>query len=225
MYSQGDGPAIGPFQGRGPARPSAWAASVPAMSDLKDLLHAELREHRAGVLARVEGLGERDLRRPLTATGTNLIGLVKHLVGIEYGYFGDTFGRPPEPQLPWVADGSVWDNADMWATERESSEWIVRLYRAACEHSDETIRALSLDSPGRVPWWPAERAGTTLASVLVRTVAETARHAGHADIVRELVDGETAFDRAEMGDAEHWRRCVARIEEAADAFADPPDRP
>jgi len=197
-------------------------ASVAAMGDPKDLLHAELREHRAGLLARAEGLGERDLRRPVTATGTNLLGLVKHLAGIEYGYFGDTFGRPPEPQLPWVADGSVWDNADMWATQDESSEWIIGLYRAACEHSDETIGALSLDSPGRVPWWPAERAGTTLGSVLVRTLAETARH---ADIVRELVDGETGFDRAEAGDTAHWRRYVARIDEAAAAFADPPAGP
>ena len=201
---------------------SAAGASVSGVGDIKETLHAELREHRAGLLARVEGVGEHDLRRPLTPTGTNLLGLVKHLAGIEYGYFGDSFGRPPEPQLPWVADGSVWQSADMWATKEESSEWIVGLYRAACAHGDETIGALGLDSPGRVPWWPAERADTTLGSLLVRVLAETARHAGHADIVRELVDGETAFDRAEVGDAAHWRGYVARIVEAAAAFADPP---
>jgi uncharacterized protein DUF664 len=193
------------------------------VSEIKRVLHAELEQHRAGLLAKLDGLGEHDLRRPMTPTGTNLLGLVKHLAGIEYGYFGDSFGRPPEPQLPWVADGSAWDNADMWATEDESSEWIVGLYRDACAHGDETIRVLSLESPARVPWWPAERADTTLGSLLVRVLAETARHAGHADIVRELVDGETAFDRGEVGDAAHWRQYVARIEEAAAAFPDPPD--
>ena len=126
----------------------------------------------------------------MTPTATNLLGLVKHLAGLEYGYLGETFGRPPSEVLPWVADGSVWHNADMWATAGESSDYIRGLYRRACEHADATIAALDLDAHGRVAHWAEGRRDTNLDVILVRMIAETAQHAGHADIVRELVDGK-----------------------------------
>src|SRR6185437_14901793 len=133
-------------------------------------------------------VSEYDARRPLVPTGTNLLGLVKHVASVEAGYLGDTFGRPfPEP-LPWLAD-SAEPNADMWATPEESREQIVGLYRRVWAHSDATIEALPLDAAGHVPWWPAERRQVTLHGVLVHVIAETHRHAGHADIVRELIDG------------------------------------
>ncbi len=105
----------------------------------------------------------------------------------------------------------------MWATEDETREELLGLYARACAHGDRTIEALDLDTPGRVPHWPPEGADTTLSCLLVRMVAETAHHAGHADIVRELVDGRAGDDH-DMLDEAGWRSYHARIQAAADAF-------
>ena len=143
---------------------------------------------RDALLWKLDGLSEYDIRRPLTPTGTNLLGLVKHLASVELGYFGDTFGRPFGEPLPWF-DEDAEANADMWAAADESREQIIGLYRRAWAHSDATIGALALDAIGHVPWWPGEHSEVTLHRILVHVVAETDRHAGHADIVRELIDG------------------------------------
>ena len=185
--------------------------------DAKATAWQYLTEQREAVLWKVDGLGERDLRMPLTPTGTNLLGLVKHLTGVELGYLGDSFGRPGAEALPWYADGSVWDGADMWATEEESSEHLLGLYRWAWEQADATIEELDLDAAASVPWWPEERRATNLATLLVRVHDDTARHAGQADIVRELVDGRGGSDQTAL-DAEQWRAYVARIEAAASSF-------
>jgi hypothetical protein len=154
----------------------------------------------------------------MTPTGTNLLGLVKHLASIELGYFGDTFGRPSHERLPWF-DSDAEPNADMWATADESRDSIVGLYRRAWLHSDATIEALPLDAVGSVPWWPEVRREVTLHLVLVRMVAETNRHAGHADVVRELIDG-SAGESPSGGslpaeDAAWWARYRENVEQAA----------
>ncbi|HUA42131.1 MAG TPA: DinB family protein [Streptosporangiaceae bacterium] len=187
------------------------------MSDLKRELHGALKASRSALLSRLDGLSEYDLRRPMTPTGTNLLGLVKHLAGLEYGYLGTSFGRPPPESLPWVDDGSVWENADMWARAEESSEFIIGLYERACEHADLTIGALSLDAPGSVAHWPADDRDTTLGQVLVLMVWETAQHAGHADIIRELVDGTAGYDDDVFTES-GWQSYVAGIEAAASTF-------
>jgi hypothetical protein len=184
---------------------------------VKEILHDKLREARAGLLSRLDGLSEYDLRRPMTPTGTNLLGLVKHLAGLEYGYLGESLGRPGPEALPWFEDGSVWDGADMWALPGESSEYLAGLYRRACAHADGVIGELDLDAPARVEHWPAERRDTTLGFLLVRMAAETAQHAGHADIVRELIDGRGGSDQGLL-DEGAWRDYVAEIQTAADAF-------
>lgn len=155
--------------------------------DDKERLHHYLRTQRAGLLSKLDGLDEYSVRRPMTSTGTNLLGLVKHVASVELGYFGEVFGRPAGRELAWFADDAE-VNADMWATPEESRDEIVALHHYSAEHSDATIAALPLDAVGEVPWW-GDESRVTLHQILVHMCVETARHAGHADIVRELIDG------------------------------------
>jgi len=182
--------------------------------DTKTYLHDELRWIREAMLSKLDGLGEYDIRRPLTATGTNLLGLVKHLAIWEARYFGEVFGRPfPEP-LPERG------GADLWVTEHETRAEIVNRYQRVWAHSDATITGLSLDSPGHVPWWPSP--DVTLFKVLVTFLTEINRHAGHADILREQLDGAAGMDAESMSapDAAARQGRYAEIERAARA-ADP----
>jgi hypothetical protein len=189
------------------------------VADLKEELHRKLQAARAALLSRLDGLGEYDLRRPMTPTGTNLLGLVKHLAGLEYGYLGESLGRAAPETLSWIEDGSIWEGADMWATADESSEYLIGLYRRACAHADGVIAALDLVSPASVAHWPQDRRDTTLGFLLIRMVAETAQHAGHADIVRELIDGKAGADHDEGLDEAAWLDYVGQIQAAADSFA------
>lgn len=190
------------------------------MSDPKDDLHHYLQLARDALVWKLEGLGEYDIRRPLTPTGTNLLGLVKHCALDELGYLGEVFGRVAPELEPWLAP-DVEPNSDMWATPEESREEIVAFYRRACAHGDETIAALPLDATGRVPWWPPERGPITLHRALVHLLAETHRHAGHADVMRELVDGAAGLraDSSNLpdGDAAWWAAHRQRVEDAARA--------
>jgi Protein of unknown function (DUF664) len=170
------------------------------------------------MLAKLDGLSEYDMRRPMTPTGTNLLGLVKHLAGVEYAYLGDSFDRPAPETMSWNEDGSVWEGADMWAKSDETSEYLIGLYQRACAHGDQTIEDLELNAVGSVPHWPVDRRATTLGVLLIRMVAETAQHAGHADIIRELIDGQAGND-ANFADDVDWPGFVAGVQAAADAFA------
>jgi hypothetical protein len=177
-----------------------------------------LQQSRDAVLRGLEGLDDYDARRPLTPSGTNILGLVKHLAGVETSRLGECVGRPSPVRLPWVEDGSIWDGADMWATADQSRDYIVGLYHQAWTHSNTSIRELPLDAPARVPDWPAERRETTLGHLVVRVIAETAQHAGHIDILRESIDGQAGRDHDDLGDAEYWARYVAQIQAAADTY-------
>jgi Protein of unknown function (DUF664) len=186
--------------------------------DPKADLTRYLREGREALVWKLDGLSDYDVRRPLVPTGTNLLGLVKHASGIESEYFGLTFGRPfPEP-MPFMADDAE-PNADMWASESETRDEIVDRYRRVWAHADATIEALPLDGLGRVPWWPPERNEVTLHQILVHVTAELHRHAGHADIVRELIDGAAGLRAADGnlpdGDREWWVAYRNRLEQVA----------
>jgi len=187
-------------------------------SDAKTDLHRYLQTARETLLWKLEGLSEYDIRRPLVPTGTNLLGLIKHVASVEVGYFGETFGRPFAESLPWDSEEAE-PNADMWATADESSEQIVGLYHRAWEHADETINTLPLDAIGRVPWWPDDRSEVTLHRILVHVTTETHRHAGHADIIRELIDGTAGLqagrDNMPTVDERWWSSYRARLESVA----------
>jgi hypothetical protein len=193
--------------------------AVMSSAHAKTTLHRHLDDARNAMLWKLDGLSEYDVRRPLTAHGTNLLGLVKHLIGCEIGYFGYVFNRPfPQPPA-WLTADEGEPTRDMWATAEESRPDIVDLYRRACAHSNTTIESLDLESQGDVPTWPEQQRSVTLHDILVHMLAETARHAGHADIVRELIDEAAGLrvdgDGLPEVDTEHWPRLRARIESAA----------
>ncbi|KGN38904.1 DinB family protein [Knoellia aerolata] len=180
---------------------------------------------RGAVVWKLDGLSEYDVRRPLTPTGTNLLGLVKHLSGVEAGYLGECLGRPV-PDLPsWYAEmeeeGSE-DNLDMWATADESRQSILDLYSRVTAHADAVVADLDGDASGTVPWWGERGRDVPVHHLLVHVVTETARHAGHMDIVRELVDG-TAGLREDVSnlpdkDAASWQAYRDRVQDTADHF-------
>ncbi|MFI1223119.1 MULTISPECIES: DinB family protein [unclassified Streptomyces] len=180
----------------------------------KDNLHGRLRRDREALLWKLEGLSAYDVRRPLTATGTNLLGLVKHVATVEARYFGEVFDRPSPEPLPRWQDS---DGSDQWATEDESLDQIIGFYRRVWEHSDATINALPLDAPGHVPWWPEPCPNTNLFAVMVHVLGESVRHAGHADILREGLDGRTGVraENEQQIDQEARAAHCAKIEQAA----------
>ena len=207
----------------------------------KEYLHGDLRYVREAMLWKLDGLAEYDVRRPLTPTGTNLLGLIKHLTITEAWYFGEVFGRPFPERLPWRDDDDAEraDDAkvaalfdyklkldDMWATADESRLEIVDRYRRMWAHSDATIATLDIDAPGHVSWWP--RPNVKLFNILVHVLNETNRHAGHADILREQLDRAVGTDAGNMalyaGDMTFWENHYAKIERAAEEAADPARR-
>lgn len=183
-------------------------------------LHRYLQNGREALLWKLDGLSEYDVRRPMTPTATNLLGIVKHVASVEAGYLGDCFGRPFPDEFPWFADDAE-DNAGMWATPEETREQIVDLYRRVWAHSDATLATLPANATGEVPWWPADRRHPTLLRVLVHLLDETSRHLGQADIVRELIDGSVGARRTTSNVPDHdeawWASYRERVEAAARA--------
>jgi uncharacterized damage-inducible protein DinB len=190
-------------------------------AEAKETLHRYLRVQREALRWKLDGLGERESRLPGTPTGTNLLGLVKHVASMEYDYFGLVFDRPAPEPMPWLADDAE-PNADLWATAEQSREWVLSFYDRACAHADATILELDLDAPGVVPWWAPETRDVTLHRILVHVIAETARHAGHADIVRELLDRSIGLrvDASNLPEAGFdWPGYVDRLQRLADSFS------
>lgn len=191
-------------------------------STAKADLQRYLQLSRDALQWKLDGLSEYDIRRPLVPTGTNLLGLLKHVASVAVGYFGEAFGRRFAEPLPWFEEGAE-ENADMWATADESREQIVGLYQRAWAHCDATIAALDLEATGEVPWWPEDRRVVTLHRVLIHMIAEVNRHAGQADIVRELIDGAVGLrvdnDNMAPGDQAWWEDYRNRLQRAAEDAA------
>ena len=158
---------------------------------------------------KLDGLSEYAHRRPLTPTGTNLLWSRE----AQHRDAPRVLRRGVRALHRRGRGGSRADAgpaAEFWATPDESREDIVDGYRDAWDFSDATIGDLALDAVGQVWWWGD--APVTLQHILVDVTAETQRHAGHADIVRELIDGSVGLlDGADSlhlhGSVERQRFC------------------
>lgn len=159
--------------------------AYPMTGDEGPMLVSILNKQREVMIWKLDGLNDEQLRRPMTPSGTNLLGLVKHLAAVEYGWFCTTFGRSTEP-LPFDDDD---DDADLRVDDDESTEDILAFYRRACDAADLAMSEIGLDGEGTA-WF-----GDTVSMrwVILHMIEETARHAGHADILREMLDGTTGY--------------------------------
>ncbi len=187
--------------------------------DAKEELRSYLRGARETLVWKLEGLSEYDIRRPMTPSGTNLLGLVKHSTATHLGYFGEVFGRSSAAVSERFAGGAG-PAAEFWATAHESRQEIVNRYRSAWDFADATIDELTLDTVGHVWWWGDAR--VTLHHVVLHVIADTQRHAGHADILRELIDGATGLlrgaDNLHIRDRADQLRFHEQVESAAAEF-------
>ncbi|WP_229053416.1 DinB family protein [Aeromicrobium sp. Leaf350] len=181
--------------------------------DAKAHLTLYLTQVREALLWKLEGLDDYDVRRPLTPTGTNLLGLVKHVAACAADYFGLVFDRPFPGDLPLSDDDPL---IDLWCPAEETRADVLDLWHRAWAHADATIAELPLDAPGRVPWW-GDRGEVTLHRILVHMNVELARHTGQVDILREGLDGFTGMraDVDNMPDDVDWPAHVERVEQAA----------
>lgn len=188
---------------------------------MKSGLKRYLQAGRDVLVWKLDGLTDYDMRRPLVPTGTNLLGLVKHMTGVEAGYLGSVFGRPWSERLPFLDDDGEWTepNADMWARPEESADDIVGLYRRVWQHSDATIDELPLDTVGQVGHWPEGKRELSLQLAVVHVAIDTQRHAGQADIIRELIDGAIGYrqgmDFPAEWDEKWWAAHHERVDRAA----------
>jgi len=192
------------------------------MTDPKTALHRYLTQARADLVWKLDGVSERDARLPRTPTGNNLLGVVKHCLNVESGYFGPTFGREfpsPDDLVPM----SAYDDdpqADWYTREDETKDGIVELYQRVAAFADETIEQLPLDAPGRVPWWPPDRQDVTLQRIIVHVISDIARHAGHADIMREQLDNAVGLQagNTNVPDGYDWSAYVEKLNSLAAKF-------
>lgn len=192
-----------------------------AATDHRATLHRYLVSARDALLWKLDGLDEYAVRRPMTPTGTNLLGLVAHVALVTDGYLGEVMGRPSGLCVPWLPEDpeEAEPNADLWVPADQSRQSVIDLHHAVAAHSDATIEALDLDAVGHVPWW-GDRGEVTLQWILIHVTTEINRHAGHADILRELLDGAVGHrqDVDNMwgeDDAGYWPRHRQRVEDAA----------
>ena len=169
-------------------RPACWLPGmirrVPYTGPEKESLQVSLDRNRDVVLWKLDGLDDEQLRRQLTPSGTSLLGLVKHLGSVEYEWFCETFGRD-SAAIPFDENDP---EADLRIRPDESTEEIVGYYGRARAAANQVIDELDVDAPGTA--WFGET--VSMRWVLIHMLEETARHAGHMDILRELIDGATS---------------------------------
>lgn len=192
------------------------------LGDPKAALHHYLQATRDNLIWKLDGLSEREARLPRTATGNNLLGVLKHCLNVEAGYFGPVFGREfpmPEELVPMQAFEED-PQADWYAREGETKNGLINLYRRVGVFADQTIEQLPLDAPGQVPWWRPGEQDVTLHRIIIHVTTDLARHAGHADIMREQHDRAIGLRRENSGVPHDydWPAYVTKLTKLADRF-------
>ncbi|MGP5015737.1 DinB family protein, partial [Glutamicibacter ardleyensis] len=153
---------------------------------------AYLNEARSTVLWKCEALSEELARRPMTPTGTHMLGIVHHLAVTEYGYFGECLGLLPNDDHVLELLQSEDSQIDFLPPADYSVQDVLELYRKSVAFAEAALDNLELASPAVIPWWSIHR-HSTVEHLIVHMIAETSRHAGQLDIVRELLDGQVGL--------------------------------
>ncbi len=157
---------------------------APVVADEKTTLEGMLDHYRVLLLEICSGLSDEQLRRPIVPSGTSLLGIIKHLSFVERGWFQENVGNEAH-ELPF--DQETDPDGDWRVEESETAEDVFSMYRASIEKSRQVMAQKSLDDLVEFP----RRRGYSVRWILAHMLEETARHAGHADILRELIDGRT----------------------------------
>ena len=158
----------------------------PSVGGEREILAGFLDFHRATLLWKLEGLDDQQLRRAMVASGTSLLGLVKHLAYVERSWFQGVWAGE-EVTFPWTSEDP---DADWRIEPDETTGQVLALYDGECDRSRAIVAAASsLDElaqhPRQKDWKMSRR------WILIHMIEETARHVGHADILREQLDGAT----------------------------------
>jgi uncharacterized damage-inducible protein DinB len=192
------------------------------LGDPKAALRHYLQATRDDLIWKLDGLSEREVRQPRTATGNNLLGLLKHCLNVEAGYFGPTFERefPTPDELVPLSEYDQDPQADWYARADETKDGLIDLYRRVGTFADQTIEQLPLDALGRVPWWQPGRDVVTLQRIIIHVTCDLARHAGHADIMREQHDSVIGLRRENTNIPEDydWPAYVTKLAKLAEPF-------
>jgi hypothetical protein len=192
------------------------------MRDPKTALHYYLQQSREALVWKLNGLDEREVRFPRTPTGNNFLGMLKHCLNVEAGYFGPTFGRqfPESEELVPIEAFAHDPQADWYTGEEETRDGLIDLYRRVWTFADHTIEELPLESLGLVPWWRLGSQEVTLQRVMVHVICDLARHAGQADIMREQHDGAIGCqpESANLPHDYDWPTYVAKLTALAEQF-------
>jgi uncharacterized damage-inducible protein DinB len=161
------------------------------------------------LISKVEDLSDREARLPRTPTGTNLLGIIKHVTHVEAAYLGTTFDRPFPHAEELVPDTAIDPQADWYATEDETISSTIDLYGRVIAHGNETIEMLPLDAIGHLRHWGGE--DVTLHQILVHLLTDLAGHGGQADILREQVDGAVGWRGLGDPTGYDWKAYVDKL--------------
>jgi uncharacterized damage-inducible protein DinB len=168
--------------------------ALPPVADRPDstgserpVLEAFLDFHRQVLVSKVDGISDNEARRRRVPSRTTLAGLIKHMIGVERGWFQEVLGgRNPED-----IDANVGGGDESWAVaENETVSSLIKEYEQTCEQSRQTAARFALDDAVPEP----DMGQVSLRWIYVHMIEETARHVGHADILREQTDGAAGID-------------------------------